>query len=190
MHKKLKKYIEYYESIKDATNYELLPNGGMILLLNLISENENTNCQVTIENEVYTLQQSQVMLINAYVESVFIQSDEKLELIAVRFKGAGASFFYEDEMIRLMQVPDEPISIENNMLKDDLDSYLLSRLIASKLPFNIMKIIELLDEQGSDYSIDDVMSIANVPRKVLDKMFNLKTGLTFKTYATLREQMN
>ena len=188
MHKKLKKYIEHYESIEDATSYELLPNGGMILLINLASG--NTHCQITIEKEVYTLQQSEAMLINAYVESVYIQSDEKQELMAVRFKGAGASFFYEDEMTRLMQVPDEPINIENNMLKDDLDSYLLSRLIASKLPFNIMKIIELLDEQGSDYSIDDVMSIANVPRKVLDKMFNLRTGLTFKTYASLREKMD
>jgi len=190
MHKKLKKYIEHYESIEDATSYELLPNGGMILLLNLASGNENANCQVSIENEVYTLEQSQAILINAYVEPVHLHSDEKLELLAVRFKGAGASFFYEEEMSRLMQVPDEPISIENNMLKDDLDSYLLSRLTASQLPFNIMKIIELLDEQGSDYSIDDVMSIANVPRKVLDKMFNLRTGLTFKTYASLREKMD
>ena len=50
-----------------------------------------------------------------------------------------------------------------------------------------MKIIDLLDEQGNDYSVDEVLAIANVPRKVLDKMFNLRTGLTFKTYAALTE---
>jgi methylphosphotriester-DNA--protein-cysteine methyltransferase len=50
-----------------------------------------------------------------------------------------------------------------------------------------MKIIDLLDAQGSDYSVDEVLAIANVPRKVLDKMFNLRTGLTFKTYAMVKE---
>ena len=53
-----------------------------------------------------------------------------------------------------------------------------------------MKIIDLLDKQGSDYSIDEVLAIANIPRKVLDKMFSLRTGLTFKTYASLTELNN
>ncbi len=30
----------------------------------------------------------------------------------------------------------------------------------------------------------------NVPRKILDKMFRLKSGLTFKTYATLEKFNN
>ena len=68
-----------------------------------------------------------------------------------------------------------------------LDTYFKNRLKPSRLPFNIMKIIDLLDEQGSDYSIDEVLAIANVARKILDKSFNLKTGLTFKTYAGVRE---
>ena len=89
-----------------------------------------------------------------------------------------------------MQVPKEPIYIENNISENELDTYFKDRLKPSKLPFNIMKIIDLLDEQGSDYSIDDVLAIANVPRKILDKMFNLRTGLTFKTYATLTELGN
>ncbi|MBA1419745.1 MAG: hypothetical protein FAF03_02510 [Epsilonproteobacteria bacterium] len=93
-------------------------------------------------------------------------------------------------MDALMQSPKEPITIENNILVDELDTYFKSRLKASKLPFNIMKIIELLDEQGSDYSIDEVLAIANVPRKILDKMFRLRTGLTFKTYASLAELGN
>ncbi|MBT8344577.1 MAG: hypothetical protein KJO45_07660, partial [Sulfurovum sp.] len=50
-----------------------------------------------------------------------------------------------------------------------------------------IKIIDLLDDQGSDYSIDEVLAIANVPRKILDKMFNLRTGLTLKTYASVSE---
>ena len=89
-----------------------------------------------------------------------------------------------------MQVPKEPILLEKNILENALDTYFKNRLRPSKLPFNIMKIIDLLDEQGSDYSIDEVLAIANVPRKILDKMFNLRTGLTFKTYATLTELDN
>ena len=119
-----------------------------------------------------------------------IESNEKLNLIAVRFKGAGASFFYEEQMTELMQTPKEAILLENNILENGLDEYFKNRLTPSKLPFNIMKIIDLLDVQGSDYSIDEVLTIANVPRKVLDKIFNLRTGLTFKTYASLTELGN
>jgi len=187
MHKKLKKYIERYDVIQDCTTYELMPNGGMIVLINKEFSNQETNCEVTIENKAYTLENSQAILINAYEESVHIQSNEKLDLIAIRFKGAGASFFYEEQMDELMQIPNEPIFIEKNILENELDTYFQNRLKASKLPFNIMKIIDLLDEQGSDYSIDEVLAIANVPRKILDKIFNLRTGLTFKTYATVKE---
>ncbi len=182
MDKKLKKYIKQYDLIENCTTYELMPNGGMIVLIN-----QETNCEVLIENQAYKLENFQAILINAYQESVLIQSTEKLHLIAVRFRGAGASFFYEEQMGELMQTPKEPIFIEKNILENELDSYFKNRLTPSKLPFNIMKIIDLLDAQGSDYNIDEVLAIANVPRKILDKMFNLRTGLTFKTYAGLRE---
>ena len=185
MHKKLKKYIERYDVIQDCASYTLMPNGGMIVLIN-----QETNCEVTIENKTYTLESFQAILLNAYMESVQLQSNEKLNLIAIRFRGAGASFFYEEHMDELMQVPKEPILLEKNILENELDTYFKNRLRPSKLPFNIMKIIDLLDEQGSDYSIDEVLAIANVPRKILDKMFNLRTGLTFKTYATLTELDN
>jgi len=185
MDKKLKKYIERYDLIQNCGTYELKPNGGMIVLIN-----QETNCEVLIEKKAYKLESFQAILINAYEVSVFIQSNEKLHLIAIRFKGAGASFFYEEQMAEFMQVPKEPILLEKNILENELDTYFKNRLKPSKLPFNIMKIIDLLDEQGSDYSIDEVLSIANVPRKVLDKMFNLRTGLTFKTYATLAELNN
>ena len=155
----------------------------MIVLIN-----QETECEVLIEDKAYTLENFQAMLINAYEASVFIKSNETLNLIAVRFRGAGASFFYEEQMDALMQAPKEPIFIEKNILENELDTYFKNRLKPSKLPFNIMKIIDLLDEQGSDYSIDEVLAIANVPRKILDKMFNLRTGLTFKTYAMLTEQ--
>ena len=184
MDKKLKKYIERYDLIQNCVTYELIPNGGMIVLIN-----QNTNCEVTIDNQAYSLESFQAILINAYEESVPIQSNENIDLIAVRFKGAGASFFYEEQMEVLMQIPKEPIYLENNILENELDTYFKNRLTPSKLPFNIMKIIDLLDEQGSDYSIDEVLAIANVPRKILDKMFNLRTGLTFKTYATLTQNM-
>jgi len=182
MHKKLKKYIEHYDVIQDSTSYELMPNGGMVVLIN-----KESNCEVIIDSKAYTLDAFQSVLINAYEESVHIQANEKLDLLAVRFKGAGASFFYEEHMDALMQSPKEPIYMENNILEDELENYLLSRLKPSKLPFNIMKIIDYLDAQGSDYSIDEVLAIANVPRKILDKMFNLRTGLTFKTYASVKE---
>ncbi len=182
MDKKLKKYIERYDLIENCTSYELLPNGGMIVLIN-----QDTSCEVWIENEAYTLESFQAILMNAYEASVLIESNEKLHLIAVRFRGAGASFFYEEQMDTLMQSPKAPIYLEENILENELDAYFKNRLKPSKLPFNIMKIIDLLDAQGSDYSIDEVLAIANVPRKVLDKMFNLRTGLTFKTYTMLTE---
>jgi len=90
----------------------------------------------------------------------------------------------------LMHSPKEPIILEDNILEKGVDNYLKNRLRASKLPFNIMKIIDLLDRQGSDYNIDEILGIANVPRKTLDKMFNLRTGLTFKTYASLSKNNN
>lgn len=91
MDKKLKKYIERYDLIQDCTSYELTPNGGMIVLMN-----QETNCEVLIEDKAYTLESFQAILINAYEESVHIESNEKLNLIAVRFKGAGASFFMKN----------------------------------------------------------------------------------------------
>ena len=184
MDKKLKKYIERYDLIQNCVTYELMPNGGMIVLIN-----QETNSEVLIEDKAYKLEKFQAILINAYEVSVLIQSNENINLIAVRFKGAGASFFYEEYMDQFMQVPKEPILLEKDIFKYELDTYFKTRLKPSKLPFNIMKIIDLLDEQGSDYSIDEVLAIANVPRKVLDKMFNLRTGLTFKTYATLTQNM-
>ena len=184
MDKKLKKYIESYDVIQDCLTYSLIPNGGMIVLIN-----QESNCEVLIENNSYFLESFQSILINSYEESVDIQSNEKINLIAIRFKGAGASFFYEEYMDELMHNPKEPIFIEKNIKENELDTYFQNRFKPSKLPFNIMKIIDLLESQGSDYNIDEVLAIANVPRKILDKMFRLKAGLTFKTYATLKERI-
>ncbi len=50
-----------------------------------------------------------------------------------------------------------------------------------------MKIIDLLDKQGSNYNIDEVLAIANTPRKILDKMFRLRAGLSFKSYASIKD---
>ena len=182
MDKKLKKYIQTYDLIEDCQRYELMPNGGMIVLIN-----QETNCKVVIDNSSYEVESFQALLINAYETSVTIESNEKLNLLAIRFKGAGASFFYEEFMPELMASPKEPIFIEENISVNEIDSYFKNRLQPGKLPFNIMKVIDLLDEQGSDYSIDEILAIANIPRKVFDKMFNLRTGLTFKTYAAVKE---
>ena len=180
MNKKLIKYIESYDVIQACKKHSLLANGGMIVLIN-----QENSCEVLIENKPYFLQSSQAILINAYEEAIPIQGNEELNLIAVRFKGAGASFFYEEYMDELMHIPKEPIYIEKNINKNELDTYFQNRFKPSKLPFNIMKIIDLLDEQGNEYNIDEVLAIANVPRKILDKTFRLRAGLSFKTYASL-----
>ena len=106
MDKKLKKYIERYDVIQDCATYELKPNGGMIVLINQEIESE-----VLIENCSYELSSFQAVLINAYEASVNIRSNNKINLTAIRFRGAGASFFYEKQMTELMQVPKEPIFI-------------------------------------------------------------------------------
>ncbi|MDB2405588.1 hypothetical protein N9W00_01495 [Arcobacteraceae bacterium] len=90
-------------------------------------------------------------------------------------------------MDELMQIPNEPIYIGQKSIDEELDTYFQNRFKPSKLPFNIMKIIDLLDIQGSDYNIDEVLAVANVPRKILDKMFRLRAALTFKTYASIKE---
>ena len=182
MDKKLKKYIEQYVQIDNCLKYELIPNGGMIVVIN-----QEKNCELLIENETYKLKSFHAMLLNAYETSVNIESNENLNLTVVRFKGAGASFFYEQQIHELMQVPTQPIYIENNILQNELDSYFKNHLTTGTLPFNIMKIIDLLDEQGSNYNVDEVLAIANIPRKTLDKIFSLRTGLTVKSYALLRE---
>lgn len=185
MDKKLKKYIESYDEIKTDKSYELKPNGGMIVLIN-----QDKTCEIEIEHVTHKLESFQAILINGYENSMHINSNENINLIAVRFKGAGASFFFEDEMEELMYNPNEPILLEKNILENELDSYFKNRFKASSLPFNIMKIIDLLDEQKSDYNIDEVLSIANVPRKILDKLFRLRVGMSFKTYASIRESVS
>ena len=182
MDKKLKKYIERYEKIENCVSHEFMPNGGMMVLIN-----QETDCEVLIGDEVYELKSFHSMLLNAYETSMFVQSQENINLIVVRFKGAGASFFYEEQMDEFMQVPQEPIFIEKNILENELDSYFKNRLTTSQLPFNMMKVIDLLDEQGSSYNIEEVLAIANIPRKILDKIFSLRTGLSIKTYARLTE---
>lgn len=182
MDKKLTKYITSFDAIQKCTKYELIPDGGMIVLVN-----QSLECEVSIEDNTYKIGAFKTVLINAYEFSIELLSEESLQLTAIRFKGAGASFFYEDLMPELMEKPLKPIFIKENNLEGELDAYLKNRFKASSLPFNIMKVIDLLNEQGSDYKIDDILAIANTPRKVFDKIFNLRTGLTFKTYASVKE---
>ncbi|RLA81670.1 MAG: hypothetical protein DRG78_08900 [Epsilonproteobacteria bacterium] len=140
MHKRLEKYIESYDEIQNYKTYELILNGGMIVLIN-----QEINCEVIIENNFYQLESFQAILINAYEKSVHIQSSEKINITAIRFKGAGPSFFYEEYVDELMHNQKEPIFIENNILINELNTYFQNRFKPSKLPFNIMKIIDLLD---------------------------------------------
>ncbi|MDC0933233.1 hypothetical protein OAR97_05230 [Arcobacteraceae bacterium] len=182
MHKKLTKYIESYDMIKETNTYDLIPNGGMIVLIN-----NKSNYSVTIEDISYEIKEYQSILINAYTKSLELKSKENINMVAVRFKGAGASFFYEKYMDELMYNPNEPIYIENNDEVEKLDPYFLNRLKVGTLPFNIMKIIDLLDVQGSDFNIDEVLRLANVPRRILDKTFRLRAGMSFKNYAGIKE---
>ena len=54
MHNKLKKYIEIYDEIQDCITYSLIPNGGMIVLMN-----QKNSCEINIENKSYELKKSQ-----------------------------------------------------------------------------------------------------------------------------------
>jgi hypothetical protein len=73
MHKKLTKYIERYELIEECTSYSVIPNGGMIVLINY-----GAKCEVMISKTPYTLESFQVILLNAYTEPVTMNSDEML----------------------------------------------------------------------------------------------------------------
>ena len=51
MHKKLTKYIESYDEIETCETYSLIPNGGMIVLLN-----QENNCEVIIDDNTFHLE--------------------------------------------------------------------------------------------------------------------------------------
>lgn len=189
MHKKLQKYIESYDLIQNTNTHELKPNGGMIVLIN-----QNIKCEVLIHDELFILDSFQSMLINAYEESITIKTDENINLVIVRFKGAGASFFYEEFMDELMHHPKEPVYLEKELLKNvdnieaDLDTYFQNRFKPSKSQFNVMKIVELVDINHGNYDIDEVLLLANVPRKIFDKVFRWHVGLALKTYAQIKNK--
>ena len=73
MDKKLKKYIDRYDPIQNCTSYELIPNGGMVVLINKVLINQDTRCEVVIEDKAYTLESFQAILMNAYEASVLIE---------------------------------------------------------------------------------------------------------------------
>jgi len=191
MHKKLQKYIESYDLIQNTNAYELKPNGGMIVLLN-----QNDKCEVLIHEELFILDSYQTMLITAYEESVSIKSDEEISLLAVRFKGAGASFFYEEFMDELMHHPTEPVYLQKDILntfdnvEKELDAYFQNRFKPSKSQFGVMRIIELVEENSGDYDMEEVLRIANVPRKIFDKVFRWHVGLALKNYASIRKELS
>ncbi|RXJ82359.1 hypothetical protein [Arcobacter sp. F2176] len=190
MHKKLQKYIESYDLIQNTNTYELKPNGGMIVLIN-----NSKSCEVLIQDEVFILDSFQAMLINAYEESVSIKSDEEISLVAVRFKGAGASFFYEEFMDELMHHAKEPVYLGKDILntfdnvEKELDAYFQNRFKPSKSQFGVMRIIELVEENFGDYDMEEVLRIANVPRKIFDKVFRWHVGLALKNYASIRKEI-
>ncbi|WP_419765939.1 MAG: hypothetical protein ACNI28_04600 [Arcobacter sp.] len=190
MHKKLQKYIQSYDLIQNTNTYELKPNGGMIVLIN-----QNVKCEVLIHDELFILDSFQAILINAYEESINIKSDENINLLAVRFKGAGASFFYEEFMDELMHHGKEPVYLQKDILQtfdnleSELDTYFQSRFKPSKSQFGVMRIIELVEKNHGDYDMEEVLKIANVPRKIFDKVFRWHVGLALKSYAGIRKEL-
>lgn len=186
MNKKLQKYIKSYDLLKNYEQDIIKPDGAMLLLINLSDDFE-----FIIKEDTYFLKNKQAVLINALETSLYLNTYKKIKII--RFQGAGASFYFEDEMETFMFEHDKPIFLEEIVINDIkqkdnsicLDMYFQNKFKASSLPFNIMSIIEYLDEIGQDYNIDEVLSIANVPRKILDKAFRLRVGVAIKTYASL-----
>ena len=190
MHKKLQKYIESYDLIQNINTYEIKPNGGMIVLIN-----QNISCEVLIHDELFILDSFQTMLINAYEESVIIKSVENINLVIIRFKGAGASFFYEEFMDELMHHAKEPVCLQDDILstfddvEKELDVYFQNRFKPSKSQFGVMRIIELLEDNLGDYDMEEVLRMANVPRKIFDKVFRWHVGLALKNYASIRKEI-
>ena len=190
MHKKLQKYIESYDLIQNTNTYELKPNGGMIVLIN-----QNTSCEVLIHDELFILDSFQAMLINAYEESIIIKSSEEINLVVTRFKGAGASFFYEEFMDELMHHAKEPVYLQKDILstfddvEEELDDFFQNLFKPSKSQFGVMRIIELLEDNLGDYDMEEVLRMSNVPRKIFDKVFRWHVGLALKNYASIRKEI-
>lgn len=187
MNNKLQKYIKNYTLLTNYKQDIVEPDGAMLLLINL-----GDDFEFIIKEEKYTLSTKQAVLINALEESLYLNCYTKVQI--VRFQGAGASFYFENMMETFMFEHFKPIFLDDIILTDlkkkdyvkELDEYFKSNFKASALPFNIMNIIEYLDDKKVDYCVDEVLLIANVPRKILDKAFRLKAGVSIKTYAHLR----
>jgi hypothetical protein len=162
----------------------------MIVLIN-----NSKSCEVFIQDELFILESFQAMLINAYEESINIKSSENINLVAIRFKGAGASFFYEEFMDELMHHAKEPVYLGKDILstfdnvEKELDAYFQNRFKPSKSQFGVMRIIELVEENLGDYDMEEVLRIANVPRKIFDKVFRWHVGLALKNYASIRKEI-
>ena len=190
VHKKLKKYIESYFLIDHSSlnnnSFDLVSNGGMTVLIN-----SGSGFELLINEKTYQIKESQTILLNAYEHSIFLNFKEEVNVVAIRFRGAGASFFFNDLMDKVEQdivVFKEQILCNNNMTKKEdfisiLDTYFQNKYKPSTLPFNIMSIISLVEEKNGEYDIDDILACANIPRRIFDKIFRRQVGLSLKTYA-------
>ena len=192
MHKKLKKYIETYLNIDSSllknNVYELESNGGMMLLLNFGAEFEIINNEKT-----ELIKPMQTVLLNSYEDSLFLTFPKDADVTVVRFRGAGASFFFQELLNEVEQgifvLNQETLIIANKQEITDvntfLDDYLIKQFKPSTQPFNIMKIINLIEEKDGEYDIDEVLASANTPRRIFDKIFRRHVGLSLKPYAMI-----
>ena len=85
----------------------------------------------------------------------------------------------------------EILDIESLFEKKDLniilDKYLKEKFEVLAIPFNIQKIIDLVDENRGTYTIEEVLLKANVPRRIFLKIFTKYMTLSLKTYAKVIE---
>lgn len=189
MHKKLKKYIESYSRINPKENKYLLESDIFTYLL----INNNSTFSLRINGIIYDIKEKEKYLISASQNDIELFSASSFEIILIKFKEARVGCFYSDYMndleenIILLEKKDSEILdiFDNDEFNINLNKYFIDRFKALSISFNIQSIVELVDKNKGLYDIEEVLLIANVPRRIFLKMFTKYMTLSLKTYAKI-----
>lgn len=189
--KKLKKYIESYSYLNSISNKFIIKSDVCTYLL----INNKSSFSLEINANKYDIKKNEVYLISASINDIELNSPASFDFILVKFKAARVGFFYDkymndlEENIILLEseILDFKSLFENKDFNIILDEYLKDKFEVLAIPFNIQKIIDLVDENRGTYTIEEVLLKANIPRRIFLKIFTKYMTLSLKTYAKVIE---
>ena len=189
--KKLKKYIESYSYLNSISNKFIIKSDVCTYIL----INNESSFSLEINANKYDIKKNEVYLISASINDIELNSPSSFDFILVKFKAARVGFFYDNYMNDLEEniilLEREILDFKSLFINKDfniiLDEYLKDKFEVLAIPFNIQKIIDLVDENRGTYTIEEVLLKANIPRRIFLKIFTKYMTLSLKTYAKVIE---